>query len=631
MPQAYAIIKDIMSNPISSKTENPQLSQHGTNILLGESYPHLMDAPLEINGGSCGASEVPNLNRFKQHGFHFNADNCIACHACESACSEKNDLPPHMAYRYVGSIEGGEYPDVTRINISMACNHCEDPVCLKGCPTRAYTKYLEYGAVLQDPEICFGCGYCTWVCPYNAPQLDLEKGQVQKCNMCVDRLEVGLQPACVDACLSNALDFGVIDEIPLKQQEAKLSIPSFTDPSISRPNIRFQLNQPLPTSFQRMDDVPMTYDQVESQNQAEIPSPSSQPAFKIKEKKAQSSSDWPWHKLRSREDPLVFFTLVSQFAVGAFLMLFLLPQWSSFSEKLFFSQENATVLAGTLVLIVGLQSFALLLSTLHLGKPQYFYRAMNNLRHSWVSREIATMGAFYGLIVAYSLVTIFPVLVSWLPLQLANLLPTLLGLGASVLGPLGLYCMYRCYRIPARPFWDHWHSGGAFFSSGLILGSSLMGLIFGLTGLSSAQGIAPVLRLLAILSLSGLILQQVAQTQLLRYLLERGEEASVSRMQLKTVFRKIDTTRTWSLRLLMGAAIFFILFPPAGALGMTAWSAIFIITVAHEVVGRALFYVLVVPTTVPRGFFWGNQAFESLARKSGLAEKPQVGVLSDKH
>ena len=93
----------------------------------------------------------------------------------------------------------------------MACNHCDDPVCLKGCPTRAYTKFAEYGAVLQDPDICFGCGYCTWVCPYNAPQLDPVKGQVQKCNMCVDRLEVGLKPACVSACLGNALDFGVIE------------------------------------------------------------------------------------------------------------------------------------------------------------------------------------------------------------------------------------------------------------------------------------------------------------------------------------------------------------------------------------------------------------------------------------
>ena len=166
---------------------------------------------LHING-DAGIGDNPN--RTRQHAFHFTADNCIGCHACEAACSEKNDLPAHLSFRSVGYVEGGSYPDYTRINISMACNHCDDPVCLKGCPTRAYTKHPEYGAVIQDPDICFGCGYCTWVCPYNAPQLDPMAGQVEKCNMCVDRLEVGLKPACVSACVGNALDFGVVENVP---------------------------------------------------------------------------------------------------------------------------------------------------------------------------------------------------------------------------------------------------------------------------------------------------------------------------------------------------------------------------------------------------------------------------------
>ena len=129
---------------------------------------------MQINGDS---SVGTNPNRNKQHGFHFTADNCIACHACEAACSEKNNCPPHLAFRSVGYVEGGTFRTSRRLNISMACNHCDDPVCLKGCPTRAYTKHTEYGAVLQDPDICFGCGYCTWVCPYNAPQLDPWRGR----------------------------------------------------------------------------------------------------------------------------------------------------------------------------------------------------------------------------------------------------------------------------------------------------------------------------------------------------------------------------------------------------------------------------------------------------------------------
>ncbi len=207
-----------------------------------------------------------NPNRYKQHGFYFSADDCIGCHACETACSEKNDVPSHLAFRSVGFVEGGSYPDYQRLNISMACNHCDDPVCLKGCPTRAYTKFAEYGAVLQDPDICFGCGYCTWVCPYNAPQLDPVKGEVSKCNMCVDRLEVGLKPACVSACVGNALDFGVIENIPDNREQAKISIPGFPTPEISHPNIRFQQTKTTQREMVRPDGMPVKYHKQEDGN-----------------------------------------------------------------------------------------------------------------------------------------------------------------------------------------------------------------------------------------------------------------------------------------------------------------------------------------------------------------------------
>ncbi len=207
-------------NDATSQTHN----QYGNCIETVPEGDARRDKSLNINGES-GIATHPN--RYKQHGFYFNADNCIACHACEAACSEKNDNPPHIAFRSVGFVEGGTYPNYQRLNISMACNHCDNPVCLKGCPTRAYTKFAEYGAVLQDPDICFGCGYCTWVCPYNAPQLDPVRGRVTKCNMCIDRLEAGLKPACVSACLGQALDFGVIENIPAGRTQAKTEIPGF--------------------------------------------------------------------------------------------------------------------------------------------------------------------------------------------------------------------------------------------------------------------------------------------------------------------------------------------------------------------------------------------------------------------
>jgi DMSO reductase iron-sulfur subunit len=582
---------------------------------LSQTHPDLVGQPLSING--CG-THSGNPDRYKQHGFHFTADNCIACHACESACSEKNNLPAHLSFRKVGYLEGGSYPDVLRLNISMACNHCEDPVCLKGCPTLAYTKYVEYGAVLQDPDICFGCGYCTWVCPYNAPQLDPIKGQVEKCNMCVDRLEVGLKPACVSACLSNALDFGVIEDIPLGKQQAKLTLPGFPDPSISRPNIRFQQTRSLPTELRRGDGELLRY-------RREQPG---QDRFTVTPLKITEPEGWGLRKLSSRENPLVVFTLLSQAVVGAFGLLFLLPLLGGGGAQAL--RTHPLVTAATLLGLVGVQTYAMVMSTMHLGKPQYFYRAMNNLRHSWVSREIATMGTFYGLLGAYAVVTVFPSLTAWSTV-LSRFGPLLLGWGAAMVGPIGLYCMVRCYRIKARPYWDHWHTGGAFFSSALILSSTVIGLVFGFAEWTAGRSFAPWLNLLAWPLLAGCVLQGVAWAAHARYLERRGEEAAVSRQLMLWMWGKTYAARSASFVLLTSSALAFAVFTPDGGWALAAWGATLALALMHEIIGRALFYLVVVPTSNPGAFFWGNKVFEAHARRTGLAAMPQVGVVPESY
>ncbi|MGH8120003.1 MAG: DmsC/YnfH family molybdoenzyme membrane anchor subunit, partial [Gammaproteobacteria bacterium] len=346
---------------------------------------------LRINGDE---SVGKNPNRYQQHGFHFTADNCIGCHACEAACSEKNNLPPHLSFRSVGYIEGGTYPAFTRMNISMACNHCDDPVCLKGCPTRAYTKHPEYGAVLQDPDICFGCGYCTWVCPYNAPQLDPVEGHVQKCNMCVDRLEAGLKPACVSACVGNALDFGVIEKTPEKREQVKTTLPGFPDPGITRPNIRFQQKKTTPREFTRTDSAPIKYHKNDGTGIY-------RPAV---DRKNGKKREWNLARLSSRENPLVIFTLTTQAVIGAFLITFFgaLAGIESLSAL-----AASTFLTPLLFTLIGLQSLVLFLSTQHLGKPWRFYRGFNNLRHSPLSREALGVAIFLKGLVAVAVFSLF--------------------------------------------------------------------------------------------------------------------------------------------------------------------------------------------------------------------------------
>ncbi|MBE9559267.1 MAG: dimethyl sulfoxide reductase anchor subunit, partial [Proteobacteria bacterium] len=451
----YALLND---------TSCQRLNVYGDAIETVQEEDPRRELSLNINDDD-GIGDNPN--RYKQHGFYFNADNCIACHACEAACSEKNDNPAHISFRSVGFVEGGTYPAYQRINISMACNHCDDPVCLKGCPTRAYTKFAEYGAVLQDPDICFGCGYCTWVCPYNAPQLDPVKGQVSKCNMCVDRLEVGLKPACVAACLGNALDFGVIENIPENRSQARTEIPGFPRTDITHPNIRFQQTRTPQRDMNRVDQNPVKYHRDES-------SESFKPVVDVKQGATKNGSgrEWNWARLLgSHENAHIAFTLSAQTVMAAFLIL-LSGYWF---EPLMSFQSSSAMLPALLLMFV-LMSFGLFKLNMHLGKPHRFYRGFYNLRHSPVSREIAGVSAFYTGLMGYSFFALFAMFDTGYT-NYAQLLQMLFA-GIGVLGAgFGGYFMYSLYRIEARPFWNHWYTAASFCATGLILGSLLLALI----------------------------------------------------------------------------------------------------------------------------------------------------------
>jgi DMSO reductase iron-sulfur subunit len=574
----YALLKDPSCKPHN---------RYGTPIETVPEGHELRGLSLNINGDAAIGA---NPNRYKQHGFYFNADNCIACHACEAACSEKNDVPSHLAFRSVGFVEGGSYPNTQRLNISMACNHCDDPVCLKGCPTRAYTKFAEYGAVLQDPDICFGCGYCTWVCPYNAPQLDPIKGQVSKCNMCVDRLEVGLKPACVSACLGKALDFGVIENIPEGRSQAKAEIPGFPTTDITHPNIRFQQTRVTQREMLRVDSMPLKYHKNEDGQFKPMLDP-----------KHGFARAWNLKKLLgSHENAHIAFTLSAQAVMGAFAMALVTGLDS----------------LASLVVLVALLGFGLFKLNMHLGKPHRFYRGFNNWRLSPVSREIAGVSLFFGGLAGTTFLTLFPgfPLAEWLRPAAAG--AALLGLG------FGGYYMYKLYRIKARPFWDHWHTGASFVGTGLGLGGLLLGV------LALAQGLLSVnlAQTLGTLVAAGLALEGIGLLAHAHDMKTRGNEGMASHYEQ-------TTTYGWPYLLrnaLLGLALLL-------ALGLaTSGSAVLLVpltlvALATAILGRALFYVLVIPTTMPGAFFWRNKGFVEHARETGLANMPQLGVVPESH
>jgi DMSO reductase iron-sulfur subunit len=585
-----------------SDPESREKNTHGKFIELVNQASQLHGQSLNINADS---SVGDNPNRYKQHGFHFTADNCIACHACEAACSEKNDNPAHIAFRSVGYVEGGTYPAYQRLNISMACNHCDDPVCLKGCPTRAYTKFAEYGAVLQDPDICFGCGYCTWVCPYNAPQLDPIKGQVSKCNMCVDRLEVGLKPSCVSACLGGALEFGVIENTPENRDQAKLDIPGFPSTDITHPNIRFQQKRSLPRDMTRADTTPLKYHR-DDDKQKYVPV--------VDEAKGKKQRQWNLRKLlTSHENAHIAFTLCAQTVIGAFMLLMFGPAMglSGIAEV----KGNAFLpIMLTMFVVLAIGMFKL---NMHLGKPMRFYRGFNNWRLSPVSREIAGVSLFFGGMTGFGFFSL-------IDHPIAQML-ALAASGVAVLGGVaGFYYMYKLYRIPARPYWNHWQTGSSFVGTALVMGAAMFVLVGGLVlGKTVFMTLLPQM---AVVILAGLALEGVGLWAHARDLRRNGGEGAASQFEQSTKYGKSYIARNVLLAINIAWVGALLLLPSIVLASVTLLTLLI-----SAIVGRALFYVLVIPTTMPGAFFWKNKGFEEHAKETGLANMPQVGVVPDSH
>ena len=160
-----------------------------------------------------------------QYAFYFDSDRCMQCFTCVVACKAEHDLRPRTEEK-PGS-KGPNYREVMQVEnraiegkgpvqyISMACMHCGSAPCLEVCPTKAIYRDEEFGAVLVNRDLCIGCRYCSWACPFGAPQFDRD-GLMQKCDFCIDRLRRGEEPACVEYCCGGAIKAGPVEELSTK-------------------------------------------------------------------------------------------------------------------------------------------------------------------------------------------------------------------------------------------------------------------------------------------------------------------------------------------------------------------------------------------------------------------------------
>ncbi|HSR50753.1 MAG TPA: 4Fe-4S dicluster domain-containing protein, partial [Acidobacteriota bacterium] len=146
-----------------------------------------------------------------QFGFLIDNRKCIGCHACTVACKAEHDVPIGVNRTWVKYIEKGTFPDTTRHFSVMRCNHCADAPCVEICPVTALFR-REDGIVDFDNRRCIACKACMQACPYDALYIDPETHTAAKCNYCAHRVDIGLEPACVNVCPEHAIVSGDLDD-----------------------------------------------------------------------------------------------------------------------------------------------------------------------------------------------------------------------------------------------------------------------------------------------------------------------------------------------------------------------------------------------------------------------------------
>jgi formate dehydrogenase iron-sulfur subunit len=179
---------------------------------------------LDIQNRSASTFQGPSARSTLEVAKLIDVSRCIGCKACQAACMEWNDLRDRIGVNegfytnpkdlsdqswtlmrfYEENIEGS----LQWLILKDGCLHCTDPGCLRACPAPGAVVQYSNGIVDFQEENCIGCGYCISGCPFNIPRLRHEDSKVYKCTLCSDRVSVGLEPACIKSCPTQALSFG---------------------------------------------------------------------------------------------------------------------------------------------------------------------------------------------------------------------------------------------------------------------------------------------------------------------------------------------------------------------------------------------------------------------------------------
>ena len=401
----------------------------------------------------------PNQSRPVQWAKVIDHTRCIGCHACTTACKSENEVPLSVTRTYVKHVDVGVFPQARRAHQVTRCNQCAHAPCVTACPTTAMFKRAD-GIVDFDKSICIGCKACMAACPYDAIFINPEDHSAEKCNFCAHRIDVGLEPACVVVCPTQAILIGDMND----QESYVAQIINREAVTVRRPE-----KETLPKLFykgahqatldplaaRRPEGGLFMWSEQQLGPQHVVsgnPNYNNSSAAALLSYDVAHSIPWDWR--------VSLYTWTKGIAAGVYLVATLLVLFGLLRSDHFLWLWMAPVVSGAFLAITG----ALLIWDLE--HPERFYMIFT--RPQW--RSWLVKGAF--IIAGYTLALALHFLGSWLGSRSWQRWLMIPGIPLAVL--TAIYTAYLFAQAKARDMWQNPLLPPHLLIQALLLGSAIL-------------------------------------------------------------------------------------------------------------------------------------------------------------
>src|ERR1700754_199156 len=387
---------------------------------------------------------------------------CIGCHACTTACKSENLVPLSVTRTYVKHVDVGTFPQARRVHQVTRCNQCVHAPCVTACPTTAMFKRAD-GIVDFDKSICIGCKACMAACPYDAIFINPEDHSAEKCNFCAHRIDIGLEPACVVVCPTQAILVGDMNDPD-----------SYVAQIINRESVavRRPEKEPLPKLFykgahqatldplaaRRPDGGLFMWSEQQETSETVVsgnPNYSNSSAAALLSYDVAHSIPWDWR--------VSLYTWTKGIAAGVYLLAALLVLLGILKVDDPIWLWATPVISGAFLAITG----GLLLWDLE--HPERFYLIFT--RPQW--RSWLVKGAF--IIAGYTLVLLLHFIASWAGSRAFQSWLMIAGIPLSILS--AVYTAYLFAQAKARDMWQNPLLPPHLLVQSLLLGAAALILI----------------------------------------------------------------------------------------------------------------------------------------------------------